>query len=61
MRVADGSFWHFSTDPGSAASRQQLGLDRTSQTFWFDAIDPSLQFDNQFCCDAQRSIPTTMW
>jgi hypothetical protein len=25
------------------------------------ADDPSLPFDNQFCCDAQRSIPTTMW
>jgi hypothetical protein len=24
-----------------------------------DAIDPSLPFGNQFCCDAQRIIPTT--
>src|SRR5262245_55781686 len=28
----------------AAASRQQLGLDRTSQTLWFDAIDPSPTF-----------------
>jgi hypothetical protein len=33
--------WHSSTDPGIAASRQQLGLDRTSQTLSFDAIDPN--------------------
>jgi hypothetical protein len=25
------------------------------------ADDPSLPFDNQFCCDAQSSIPATMW
>src|SRR6266446_1552971 len=24
-------------------------------------IDPSLPFDDRFCCDAQRGIPTTMW
>src|SRR5262245_40832794 len=29
-----------STDRGTAASRQQLGLNRTSQTSWFDAIEP---------------------
>jgi hypothetical protein len=23
--------------------------------------DPSLPFEKQFCCDAQRGIPTTMW
>ena len=23
--------------------------------------DPSLPFNKQFCCDAQRSIPTIMW
>jgi hypothetical protein len=34
------AFWHFSTDRGTAASRQQLGPDRTSQTLLFDAIDP---------------------
>jgi hypothetical protein len=28
-------------DRDTAASRQQLGLDRTSQTLWFDAIDPT--------------------
>src|SRR5262245_8223212 len=33
--------WHFSTDRGTAASRQQLELDRASQTLWFDKIDPT--------------------
>jgi hypothetical protein len=25
------------------------------------AFDPSLPFDDQFCCNAQRVIPATMW
>jgi hypothetical protein len=25
------------------------------------AFDPSLPFDDQFCCNAQRGIPVTMW
>jgi hypothetical protein len=25
------------------------------------ANDPSLPFNDQFCCDAQRGIPATMW
>src|SRR3954447_7035905 len=37
--------WHFSTDRGTAASRQRSGLDRTSQTLWLDAIDPLRSWD----------------
>jgi len=39
--TAQVRLWHFSTDRGTAASLQHLGLDRTSQTLWFDAIDPN--------------------
>jgi hypothetical protein len=27
----------------------------------YDAIDPSLLFDDQSCCDAQRGTRATMW
>ena len=26
-----------------------------------DAIDPSLPFDDQFCCDAQQRFRVAMW
>jgi hypothetical protein len=27
----------------------------------FSGFDPSLPFESQFCCDAQRGVPTAMW
>src|SRR5262249_28160747 len=45
--------WHFSTDRGIAASRQQLGLNRTSQTLWFDAVDPQRTSASLKSCTAQ--------
>jgi hypothetical protein len=34
-----------------------LAADITSMT----EFEPSLPFDDQFCCDAQRGIPAMMW
>jgi hypothetical protein len=43
---------------GSATSRQILRVERTSHgRRGTTESEPSLPFDDQFCCDGQRSIP----
>jgi hypothetical protein len=41
--------------------RSEADMPRVSGACRFDNNDPSLPFDDQFCCHAQSGIPTTMW
>jgi hypothetical protein len=44
-----------------SAMRGEADMPRPPAPYQSDATDPSLPFDDQFCCDAQQRFHVAVW